>query len=471
MLLYTNVLSIDTLGFMDTLQDGLPAKLRRKMKTREIHVGAGALAALPQALQQALPADRYFVVADKNTWAVAGPQVMERLAAAGMATAEPLILREEPRITPNTGRARIMYGHLRARKAIPIAVGSGVINDLVKYTAQLAGVPYACVPTAASMDGYAASGAALRDGGFKRTFDCPAPVVVVADLDVIATAPTGMAAWGYGDLAGKLVAGADWVVADALGEDKLGDAPFALVQDNLAAWLEQPDAIRRGDRDALDGLMRGLLTAGIAMQVHGDSRPASGSDHQFAHLWEMEGLAVDGAPVSHGACVGVGCLSMLAAYEWLLRQDISGIAPAIAAARVPSRESLLAEIAAAFPQPFMADNAERETLAKTGDAAAIERRLKALTECWPTLAARLRRMLPRACAVQQWLQAVGGPASGAAIGVSAPKHAADYRRARLIRRRYTGLDLLHDLGWLDEAVLSLFGAGGFWSVKDKGGVR
>src|SRR5213079_512375 len=67
---------------------------------------------------------------------------------------------------------------------------------------------YVCVPTAASMDGYAASGAALRDGGFKRTFACSAPVAIVADLDVIARAPAAMAAWGYGDLVGKLVAGA-----------------------------------------------------------------------------------------------------------------------------------------------------------------------------------------------------------------------------------------------------------------------
>ncbi len=46
-----------------------------------------------------------------------------------------------------------------------------------------------------------------------------------------------MAGWGYGDLVGKLVAGADWIVADALGVEALNPGPFGMVQNNLAAWL------------------------------------------------------------------------------------------------------------------------------------------------------------------------------------------------------------------------------------------
>ncbi|HEX9326888.1 MAG TPA: hypothetical protein VF915_10250, partial [Reyranella sp.] len=61
-----------------------------------------------------------------------------------------------------------------------------------------------------------------------------------------------------------------------------------------------------------------------------------------------------------------------------------------------------------------------------------------------------------------WLEAAGAPSSAAAIGISATKHAQDYKRARLIRRRFTGLDVLHELGWLDAMVSDLFGANGFW---------
>jgi glycerol-1-phosphate dehydrogenase [NAD(P)+] len=314
------------------------------------------------------------------------------------------------------------------------------------------------------MDGYAASGAALREGGFKRTLPCAAPVAIVADLDVLAAAPPIMAAWGYGDLAGKLVAGIDWFVADALGEERLNPVPFAMVQDNLSAWLGDPAAIRRGDRAALEGLMRGLVMSGLAMQAHGNSRPASGSDHQFAHLWEMEEIAVDGQPVSHGACVGVGCLSMLAAYEWLQRQDVASIDPARLALQTPSAATLQARIAVSFPLSFMAANAAVETAAKGVARDDVERRLRALRRAWPDILAYLRGRLPKADTVRRWLEAVGAPSTAADIGIARDKHAWDYARARLIRRRFTGLDVLHDLGLLETGVRDLFAPGGFWGA-------
>ena len=437
--------------------------VRAATTTRDVRIAAGALVDLPSSLHQAAPAARYLLVADANTWTVAGERTAGILAAAGLTQAEPVLLAGEPRVKALAETGRALAQTLRERQALPIVVGSGVLNDLCKYAAELAATPYVCVPTAASMDGYAASGAALRDGGFKRTLACAAPVAIVADLDVIASAPSAMAGWGYGDLVGKIVAGADWLLADALGEEPVNAGPFAMVQDNLAIWLGDPAGVRAGRRDALDGLMKGLVVSGLAMQAHGNSRPASGSDHQFAHLWEMEGLAVDGVPVSHGACVGIGCLSMLAAYDWLFRQDLSRLVPSALATQAPSPQTLRAEVAAAFPLPFMAANAEAETLAKTSSPAAVERRLVALQAAWPRLSVALRQRLPSAAEVRRQLEAAGAPVSADAIGIAPSRHAADYARARLIRRRFTLLDVLHDLGWLDRTVAALFDDKGFWA--------
>jgi glycerol-1-phosphate dehydrogenase [NAD(P)+] len=445
---------------MDGLDPQLSRALSAASTTRDITVAAGSLARLPAVLARTAPAARYVIVADDNTWKAAGAQAAAIVAAAGLATAEPVVLSEAPRVKARAETARDIADRLDG--ALPVAVGSGVVNDLVKYAAECAGTAYVCVPTAASMDGYAASGAALREGGFKRTLACAAPVAIVADTDVVATAPAIMGAWGYGDLVGKLVAGADWIVADALGEDPLNAGPFAMVQDNLDSWLGNPAGVRQRDRAALEGLMRGLLMAGLAMQAHGNSRPASGSDHQFAHLWEMEDVAVDGQPVSHGACVGVGCVSMVAAYEWLMHQDMRRIDPVRLAARAPSPAALEAEIEASFPLAFMAANAETEAKAKAGTAQSIERRLKALKTDWRDISRALHRRLPQAETIQRWLAEVGGPCDAPAIGVSRDKHARDYARARLIRRRFTGLDVLHDLGWLERAVVELFAPGGFW---------
>lgn len=455
--------------------DGQGSDLRKAVAaattTRDVVIAAEGLEALPAVLARTAPAAAYAIVADDNTWAAAGRRVAGILETAGIGRAVPVVLSGRPRVKPNAELARDLARRLRADNLLAIAVGSGVINDLAKYAAEGAGTPYVCVPTAASMDGYAASGAALRESGFKRTLACAAPVAIVADLEVIAQAPAIMAAWGYGDLAGKLVSGADWIVADALGEEALNAGPFAMVQDNLADWLGNPAGIRGGDRAALGGLMQGLVMSGLAMQAHGNSRPASGSDHQFAHLWEMEDIAVDGEPVSHGACVGIGCLSMLAAYEWLQGRNVGAIDPAQLAARTPSTSALETNVRASFPLPFMAANAAVETAAKAASPAHVEQRLRALRDNWSDILVYLRERLPKAAVAQRWLEEVGAPSQAADVGVSREKHARDYGRARLIRRRFTGLDLLHDLGWLDSAVADLFAAGGFWESAAHGSTR
>jgi glycerol-1-phosphate dehydrogenase [NAD(P)+] len=110
----------------------------------------------------------------------------------------------------------------------------------------------------------------------------------------------------------------------------------------------------------------------------------------------------------------------------------------------------------------MAANAAAEALAKAASGAQVERRLHAFRDNWPDILGHLRERLPAALTVQKWLEAVGAPSHAAAVGVRREKHAKDYARARLIRRRFTGLDLLHDLGWLDPAVADLFAVGGFW---------
>ena len=73
------------------------------------------------------------------------------------------------------------------------------------------------VGTAASMDGYTAYGASITKDGNKQTFDCPAPLGMVLDSNIAAAAPAKLSASGYADLIAKIPAGADWMLADAVG--------------------------------------------------------------------------------------------------------------------------------------------------------------------------------------------------------------------------------------------------------------
>jgi glycerol-1-phosphate dehydrogenase [NAD(P)+] len=440
----------------------LDAAVRRASVTRIVEVDGGALARLPRVLAAVGHARACRIVADPNTMRAAGQRTLAELRAAHVTTGDPIVLDEAPRVKPRTETARHVAVHFRGSGVLPIGVGAGVINDVTKYAAEIVGVPYVCVVTAASMDGYAASGASMLDGGFKRTLACAPPIAVIADLDVVADAPARMMAWGYGDLAGKIVAGADWSLADAVGEDPIDREPFALVQDHVKGWLAECEGIAARDPQALRGLVDGLLISGFAMQAHGGSRPASGSDHQIAHLWEMERLSIDGEPAAHGACVGIGAVAMLAMYEWFLAQDVAGRAAQRDGSSDLDMRAIETELQASFPEASLAASARIEMEAKAARAGQRASRVRALAAAWPTLRERIDALLVPAGTMQQWLRTCGAAAHPADVGVSLRKLAHDYRRARLIRRRYTLLDCLEDLGWLDQAIDALFAADGFW---------
>lgn len=443
----------------------LKTALREAAVTKEVVVERGAAHAMPDVLRRAAPGARWMLVADETTWDVAGEAAQALLEARGIALAPPLMLPARPRLKPRVAASATIARKLAAHDLTPVAVGSGVVNDLVKHAAALAGKPYVCIATAASMDGYAASGAALLDeDGFKRTLACPPPVAVLADLGVLGAAPARMTAWGYGDLAGKTVAGADWLLADALGVEALNHRPYDMVQTHLRGWLGAPGRLAAREPEAMGDLMAGLLVSGFAMQAHGNSRPASGSDHQFSHLWEMENLQVDGEPAAHGACVGVGCVAMLAMYEWLLARPDAALASAAAQAQDGFDDAALArEIDAAFDREEFRAAARDEMQGKRA-AGSRRARIERFAGIWPQLRSQLARQLIGAGDMQQRLRTIGGAAHPRDLGIARARLAADYRRARLIRRRYTLLDLLDELGWLDAAITDLFSPGGFWAA-------
>jgi glycerol-1-phosphate dehydrogenase [NAD(P)+] len=305
------------------------------------------------------------------------------------------------------------------------------------------------------MDGYTAFGAAITKDGYKRTMTCPAPRAVVADLDVLTGAPPAMTASGYADLLGKVTAGADWIVADALGVEPITGPGWDLVQPALRDAVGRPAELRAGDTDAMRGLIDGLVMAGLAMQAQQSSRPASGAEHQFSHLWEMEGLGRDeDPPLSHGFKVGLGTIAIAALYERLLARDLSEAATQ--AAPWPEPDEMEAAVRAMHPDARLADAAVAETLAKHPTADERAARVREAAGVWPELRERLAGQLLPAAELRAMLAAAGCPTQPEEIGLSRADLRATYTRARTIRRRYTVLDLAHEAGVLEACVDELF---------------
>ena len=401
----------------------------------------GALEELPELLRTAFGAKRPWPVADDNTYRAAGAEVFGILEAAGMRPYSVRLFPGTPRLHPDYRHAEQLAGEMPA-DCVPLAVGSGVINDLVKCASGLRKTPYCCVPTACSVDGYTSTGAALSVNGTKKTVPCPAPYAICADTVVLATAPPEMLASGYADLFTKVPAGADWIIADAVGVEPIRKDVWELIQLPLRERLR--------DAHHLGNVFAGLASTGYGMQLYGESRPASGAEHLFSHVWEMEGLALNGEEVSHGFKVGVGLLASTLLMEYLMARD-PGELEAFMKPGLSEAERL-AEIDHLLVRGCYGDEPRMTAMRKFLTGAALKERRARILSIWPALREKLRVQLIPFETARAMLKAAGCPVSPAEIGLDREQFLHGIRTAQLIRIRYTVIDLLYEIGLLDHAL-------------------
>ena len=174
----------------------LAEALASARETRDLTLGRGVVNQTAAIFARHFPGRTAVIITDGKNLDRAATAVEASFATAGVAR-RPAFVYPQNSLQAESRQVAALEESLRAHDAVPVAVGSGTINDLVKLAAHRAGrEAYLCVATAASMDGYTAFGASITHEGAKQTFSCPAPRAVVADLDVIAGAPPEMTAAG-----------------------------------------------------------------------------------------------------------------------------------------------------------------------------------------------------------------------------------------------------------------------------------
>lgn len=299
-----------------------------EMETWLAVVEAGCLEKAEDYLQQVELTGFRVVVYDKNTYNAKG---MVRMAADLEVILDPEGLHADEH------GVDALLAQLPETMDMLIAVGSGTIHDIVRYCAYLKKVPFVSCPTAASVDGFCSSVAAMTWEGAKKTLTAAAPRLVLADLNVISQAPLYLARSGFGDMIGKYVALTDWRMARVLTGEFYCERIAGIMAEATQAIQDSAAAIAAGDTSAYGKLTYGLLLSGIAMQMMGNSRPASGGEHHVSHFIEMEpdGVGVKNCAL-HGEKVGVGTLLIAAEYHRLmtLPDEVWGDYPGISAEEI-----------------------------------------------------------------------------------------------------------------------------------------
>ncbi len=310
-----------------------------------------------------------------------------------------------------------------------LAIGSGTVHDITRYCAYRLGIPFVSCPTAASVDGFCSSVAAMTWGGCKKTLTAVAPQFVLADTDIIRQAPMRLTRSGYGDMVGKYVALADWRMAHILTGEYLCETIAGLTMDATKTVLDSAAGIRDGQPEAYESLIAGLLLSGIAMQLLSYSRPASGAEHHISHLIETEppGLGIHTTAL-HGEKVGVGTRLVSAAYHRLAEHPIRAFQD-----YVEPDKALIDRIFGEKLAPGIYEE-NRDDVARGITGAQLSR-------CWPALR-QVIETIPTPAALQTAYATIGAVTCLSEIGVDEAKAPELLRYAPLVRHRLTLLRLL-----------------------------
>lgn len=423
--------------------------LLRADQTKAVLLGDGVVSQTGRLFKQLFPGQRAIIIADPNTYKVAGKQIYELFQRDNIDQEEPYVF-TNPDLFAGYAFVEQLTRRLQETSAIPIAVGSGTINDIVKLSSYNRARPYMVAATAASMDGYTAFGASITLHGSKQSIKCDAPVGCIADTAIIGKAPSELTASGYADLFAKVTAGADWILAEELGVEPIDPFAWSVVQDGLKAALADPEGAKRGEYSAIKPLMEGLLLGGFAMQTVKTSRPASGSEHQFSHLWDMEHLKYNGKSVYHGFKVGVGMCAVASLYEKFLNENIPSLNIERCIKAWPTFEQQQEAALSMFADSDIPTLGAKETGAKYVSPRALRDQLTLLQCRWDRIKERLENQLIPLPEMKRRLKLVGAPTEPEEIGVSRERLTKSFERAQMIRRRFTVLDVALRIGKLKD---------------------
>ncbi len=429
-------------------------------QTKSYVVGRGVLNQVPSIFNEHFAGKKAMIIADDNTWKAAGDVVYNYMVSAGIDTDKFLIPDKE--FHADWKYIEMVDDVLKTSGRIAVSVGSGVINDICKLTAyHQNNQRYLSVATAASVDGYSSFGASITYQNAKQTFDCPAPIALIADTDVLANAPKEMTAAGYADLAAKVPSGGEWMIAAEIsGVEPIIPDAWHILQDVLDEMLSNPEGVAKGDPDAIAQLFNGLTLSGFAMQAAKSSRPASCCEHLYSHIMDMTHHRYHGKLQSHGFQVAVGTLTMCAIFDEFLKMDMSTIDIDKCVAAWPTLEEEQERARVIFEDFPSPDLGYTQITQKYSDKETVRKELTKLKAVWPELKEKLRAQVYPYAKMKKMFEIVGAPTEPEHVGVNRKYLLYRTDFVQLMRWRYNLLDLAKRGGFYDDLLHATFGKGG-----------
>ena len=366
---------------------------------------------------------------------------------------KPLVLGTENHLHADDAALDAATAALEGVDAV-VSVGSGTISDIAKVaSARQGGVPHVLVQTAASVDGYTDNVSVVLRSGAKRTIPSRWPDVVLADTEVISSAPVELNTSGFGELLSLFTAPADWWLANKLGSDK---SFHTTPRDLLLTFAGNPGewgaGISEGNREAVDQLTKVLAIRGIGTGIAGTTACLSGMEHLVSHMLDMYAAAHHHETGLHGKQVGVASVVAATAWEYLLDQIRAG--REISLRR--STELLEPLVNTVFrecdPSGALGGECWSDYSQKLKALAAAENRIVDVTASAGAIELALGDTLPDSKNLVKGLHLAGAACSSDELDdwVTPEVWRWAVSNCHLMRNRVTIVDLLDAIGWWNE---------------------
>lgn len=443
-------MDLENYTIQDYLKAPIPCRCGRIHSTqlKYVEIDNGVLCLIPSLISKE-GYKKVFLVSDCHTYIVACRNIEKYLTQAGISFVSELLPGDPVVPDENT------LGHLLAAFDpscdLIIGVGSGTINDICKFCSYQLQRNYFIVATAPSMDGFASSGAALITKSLKTTYDTHTPQAIIADLDLLCSAPMKMISAGIGDILGKYTCLCDWKISHIINREYHCATIENMVRYSIKKVLSSLDQVKKRSPEAIRSITEALILTGIAMGFVGNSRPASGSEHHISHYWEMKFLFEGKQSVLHGTKVGISTIAILHLYETLLSTKIDWQKAEDYRFEQKAWEDLMLESYDMAGPSVIA----LEKKVKKNDPDEQAKRIKVIRENWGTICQVIKESLIPSDVVREALVSLDAPYKPSQIGVDDELLSNSIIVAKEVRDRYTLLQLLWDLGLSEQLSRSL----------------
>ena len=411
----------------------------------EIYIGCGAIQNILSCIET-YKSKKPFILADCNTFSAAGNIVCDLLNNQDIDYTKYVFSGDV--IEPNEEAVGSAVMHFDATCDLIIGIGSGVINDIGKILSNITGRKYIIVATAPSMDGYASATSSMNMDGLKVSLNSRAADVIIGDTDILKTAPVHMLKSGIGDMLAKYVSIAEWRIAHIITGEYYCEEVAQLIRSAVEKCVINAKGLLNREDKAIEAVFEGLVIGGVAMAYAGVSRPASGVEHYFSHVWDMRGLEFGTKVDLHGIQCAMATYHSVKLYE-KMKSVVPDKTKAQQYVNRFSYENWKAELRA-----FLGNSAEtmieQERRERKYDISTHSARFDRIAAHWDSILQILEEELPSMEVLSQLLDTIGISKDLSTLNIDSEVAKMTFQATKDIRDKYVLSRLAWDLGIMDE---------------------